>query len=54
MNPTRQITEGGVKGMVLLLALALASCDRRQRRIHRPRALRRPSRRSWLPTGSCH
>src|SRR5437879_12199418 len=26
MNPTRKITEGGVKGMVLLLALALASC----------------------------
>src|SRR2546428_13942938 len=26
MNPTRRITEGGVKGMVLLLALALASC----------------------------
>src|SRR3989442_1243037 len=26
MNPTRKITEGGVKGMILLLALALASC----------------------------
>ena len=26
MNPTRRITVGGVKGMILLLALALASC----------------------------
>ena len=26
MNPTRRITVAGVKGMVLLLALALASC----------------------------